>query len=119
MEQIFGQNGTPNVSYVTRPAEGGYSSILTFSELGPEGIDRAFLCENATIDFGRQLSKSYFINHAGIAYVLGRGTGNLSLRGMLGHAEDFAALFGESASDPCDGLYTVKLDAFGMVNCDF
>lgn len=120
MQQIFGQNGTPNVSYVVRPGEGGYSSLLTFSQQSAaQAIDRAFLCENATVDFRRNLSKLYFINHRGIAYVMGRGTGTLSLRGMLGHPEDFAYLFGEDATDPCQGLYTVQLDAFGLEACDW
>ena len=65
------------------PGVGGYGAILTFSTVGDSGIDKAFLCSNATVNFQRNIQKQFFINVEGVAYVLGRGTGMLQLSGML------------------------------------
>ena len=116
---VFNEN-TFTASYVTKPGAGGYASILTFSHPrgGRVGVDRAFLCQSATVNFGRSVQKMFFINVNGVAYTLGRGSGTLSLTGLLGDSEDFGELFGSDVTDPCNGLFTVQLDAFGMQPCN-
>lgn len=116
-DPIFNSN-TFTAKYVAKPGQGGFAGLLTFSQGSADlPIDRAFLCQSAQVTFSRQVQKSYFINVDGLAYIFGRGAGTLGLTGMLGSAEDFAVLFGNDLANPCKGLFTVKLDAFGMQSC--
>ena len=122
----FSNNQNFKAQYVSRPGTGGYGGILTFSIVKGDStsgadvkyVDTALLCNSAQVEFAREVQQSYFLNVNGIGYILGRGTGTLSLSGMLGNAEDFAKLFGNETKNPCDGIYTVKLDAFGMMPCN-
>ena len=121
MGQVFNEN-TFTAQYISSPGEGGYPAILRFSAASTGGkqatIDEGFLCQTAAVNFTRNASKAFFLNVKGLAYIIGRGTGTLNLTGMLGNAESFSRLFGENVTNPCNGLFTVELDAFGLKPCD-
>lgn len=123
---IFSNNNDFSAKYISRPGTGGYGGLLTFS-FSKDGstktgtfkdVDKALLCSTVNINFGRTVGQMYFLNVSGTSYQIGRGTGSLQIGGMLGSANDFAAMFGTDYSDPCKNIFTVKLDAFGMMPCD-
>lgn len=123
---VFSNNTDFTAKYISRPGTGGYGGIITFSPSkdGSSGtgtlkeVDRAMLINSVSINFGRTVSQQYFLNVDGTSYQIGRGTGTMTVQGMLGSAQDFAAMFGTNYTDPCKNIFTVKLDAFGMTSCD-
>ena len=123
---VFSNNNDFAAKYISRPGTGGYGGILTFS-FSKDGstatgdlkeVDKAFLCNSITIRFARSVSQMYFLNVSGTSYQIGRGTGSMTISGLLGSAEDFGKMFGANYTDPCKNIFTAKLDAFGMMPCD-
>ena len=125
VKNLFSDNNDFAAKYISRPGLGGYGGILTFSPVKGGGtpgaplsaVDKALLCNNVMIQFGRTVARQYFLNVSGTSYTIGRGSGVLTIDGMLGKASDFATMFGTDYTDPCKNLFTVKLDAFGMMPC--
>ena len=109
-----------NVKYISRPgAGGGEGGILTFSTGGSaDEVDQALLVETAQIQFARAVSRKFFINLNGVAYIVGLGTGTLTVRGLLGSAQQFTNLFGTDLNDLCKMSRTATLETAGMQSCD-
>lgn len=111
-----------SVKYVSTPGltGEGTSGILTFnSDNGSVGnVDTALLIDSVSINFSRTISKRYFVNIPGCAYIVGMGNGTMQVSGLLGKADDFKELFGANLSDPCKTVRTATIKTKPLQACD-
>lgn len=117
MAKIFNSDQL-NVKYVSTPGLGGsgrVGGILTFS--GETVSDTPLLINSCQLSFNRAVSRRYFLNTTGMAYIIGIGHGTMGVNGLLGKAEDFATVFGADASNPCSNINTAVINVSGMQEC--
>lgn len=117
---IFGSKDL-DVKYVSSPGlkgQGG-NGIITFSRANDATGDTsaALLISSASLQFARTVSRQFFLNVNGIAYLVGVGNGSLTLTGLLGKSSDFVSVFGVDLDNPCGNLTTATLDVTGMTEC--
>lgn len=111
-----------SVKYVSTPGLNGEgtSGILTFnSDRGSVGdVDTALLIDGVGINFARSVTRRYFINIPGCAYIVGIGNGTMQVSGLLGRAKDFAELFGPNLDNPCKAVRTATIKTKSLQACD-
>ena len=117
MAKIFNSDQL-QVKYVSSPGlngGGANGGIITFS--GEKISSVALLMEQCSVSFTRNLVRKFFLNTSGVGYLMGLGTGQLTIQGLLGKAEDFATVFGLDSNNPCKNVHTVVLNVNGMHEC--
>lgn len=111
-----------SVKYVSTPGltGEGTSGILTFNSVGGASgnVDTALLIDGMEIRFARTVSRKYFVNIPGCAYIVGLGSGTLTVSGLLGRASDFKELFGADLSNPCKTVRTATIKTKSLQACD-
>ena len=117
-------NGTSKYAGYMEAFRGGKAEIQVYRKSASgEGartkIGEGFMVSGYNAQFQRDVTLNYFLNIEDAVALIGRGTGTLSLQGMIGRLEDFDNLLGntDAGEDICNMLVVEITGATNFQKC--